>query len=149
MCSRVCSLFFSKRAAEEVKRYESTILELTRKTDRSEIEIRKEFHKQMTEALAQRQQLYEDEKNDGLNQLKFIYDEKVRFTSLRHICFIWTDAADCDMCCQMAAFREELEKVGHELESEKQSSKRHRTGSQHNTTPPPSIDRSLTAKRND
>ncbi len=60
-----------------MKRYEATIFELSRKAARNEQQIRAEFHKQMTEALAQRQHLYEDEKNEGLTQLKAIYDEKV------------------------------------------------------------------------
>lgn len=89
-----------KRYTEDKTLLEGQVGSLSQQAARSEDEIRKEFHKQMAQALTERQLAFEQEKNDGFAQLKALYDDK------------------------MSGFRTELEIVGHEIEMERSNTKK-------------------------
>lgn len=80
------------KAAGETARYRDLVDDLTHKNAHIEEELRQEFSNQLSQILAERQQQFEEEKNDGLANLKAIYDEKI------------------------SAYRDHLERAGHELE---------------------------------
>jgi len=80
------------KAQAEIKRLRAQVDDLSHRHTHVEEELRKELTAQLAKIIEKRQQEWEEEKNDGLAQLKEIYDEKI------------------------AAYRDHLARAGHELE---------------------------------
>jgi len=80
------------KAQAEIKRLRAQVDDLSHRHTHVEEELRKELTAQLATIIEKRQQEWEEEKNDGLAQLKEIYDEKI------------------------AAYRDHLARAGHELE---------------------------------
>jgi len=81
-----------KRADREIGRLRDEVASLTSKVTQVEDITRKEFVKQLEELVDKRQAEFEKDKDEALEQLKEIYDEKLN------------------------GYREQLERAGHELE---------------------------------
>lgn len=79
----------------EIKRLRKELDEVNHKGNHVEDELRAELSAQLTEIIAQRQLEWEEDKGDALAELKAVYDEKVQ------------------------AYRDHLERAGHELEMAK------------------------------
>jgi len=79
----------------EIKRLRKDLDASNHKGSHVEDELRAELSEQLTEIIAKRQQEWEEDKGDALAELKAIYDEKIQ------------------------AYRDHLERAGHELEMAK------------------------------
>jgi len=66
-----------KKHQAEVSELTAEVSELNRLRASIEDELRKEFGKQLQEILFERAQQYEEEKNEGIEQLRQMYDDKI------------------------------------------------------------------------